>query len=168
MRCQPLRRALGFRSNYEAVSLSGCINGYAQKNGGKLIPKGNNIEIVMTRSDHKPQDGVEFLRDGRFRRGPSEINTLRAHQMKSGMHEGAFLSTSGSLTVATMFATTNGTKPGVVYKIDPDLFEQFGVVARKDPEPKYADEAEVSIRSVNGGEIPSEVIVDVINILVAS
>ncbi|MCD6678894.1 acetyltransferase [Vibrio cholerae] len=31
MRCQPLRRALGFRSNYEAVSLSGCINGYAQK-----------------------------------------------------------------------------------------------------------------------------------------
>ncbi|HFQ5589487.1 TPA: hypothetical protein ACGUM0_004226 [Vibrio vulnificus] len=148
---------------YRGVSM-----GMHKKDDGKLIPKGNNIEVVMTRSDHNPQEGVELLRDGRFLRGPSEINTLRAHQMKSGMHERAFLSTSVSLNVAMMFATTNGTEPGVVYKIDPDLFEQFGVVARQDPDPKYANEAEVSIRSVNGGEIPSEVVVDVIEIPVAS
>ena len=60
------------------------------------------------------------------------------------------------------------TKEVLQQRIDPDLFEQFGVVARKDPEPKYAYEAEVSIRSVNCGEIPNEVIVDVIEISVAS
>ena len=92
------------------------------------------------------------------------MNTLRAHQMKSGMHDGAFISTSILFDVASEFATEKGTVVGFVYKIDPDLFEQYGVVARQDPIPKYVGEAEVSIRSEDGGEIPEEVIIEIIEV----
>ena len=39
-----------------------------EKSGGKLIPRGSNIEVTMTRSDHNPDEHVELLRNGRFLR----------------------------------------------------------------------------------------------------
>jgi hypothetical protein len=128
---------------------------------GKLDPKGDNVKIVMTRGDHNPDQDIYLHRDGRFTRDYSEGNTIRAHQMKSGMHNGAFISVSTSSEVARYFATSGGTKDGYIYVIDSSLFNKYGVVARQDPDPMHPNEQEVSIRSAEGKELPREIIVEI-------
>ena len=125
---------------------------------GRLIPAGKNIKTVMQRNDND-LEGVHFKRDGRYTRDYSEQNTIRAHHMKSGMHDGAFISTTTNYNVACNFATNNGLVDGYVYVIDPGLFEKYDVTAKQDPDPMYEIESEVSIRSVDGGEISNKIII---------
>jgi len=132
---------------------------------GKLIPKGNNIKTVMYRGDFNPELGFVSNRshpDGRFTRDYSETNTVRAHHIESGMHDGSFISTTTSIELARKFATNEWKEPGYIYVIDPELFEEYEVTALKDPDPQYPNEYEVSIRAVDGGEIPKEVITRIV------
>lgn len=131
---------------------------------GRLVPKGNDVQTVMTRSDFEA--GVVFTRgddpEGRFTRTHSEQNTIRAHHLKSGFHDGSFISTTTDIDLARTFATNNGREEGYIYVIAPELFDKHKVVARKDPKPKYPSEYEVSIRAEDGGEIPKGIIVNTI------
>ncbi|MCS6160726.1 enterotoxin A family protein [Shewanella baltica] len=131
---------------------------------GRLIPKGHNVQVVMTRSDYV--NGVKFTRgesvNGRFTRILSEKNAIRAHHLESGFHDGAFLSTTRSIELARQFATNGGKGEGYIYVIDPALFEANNVIARQDPEPKYPNEFEVSIRDKDGGEISKGIVIEVV------
>lgn len=131
---------------------------------GRLIPKGQNVQVVMTRGDYAK--GIEFTRgesvDGRFTRIPSEQNTIRAHHLVSGLHDGAFLSTTTSIELARHFATSGGKSEGYIYVIDPSLFDANNVIARQDPNPKYPQEFEVSIRAIDGGEISKDIVVKLV------
>lgn len=132
------------------------------RQAGRLIPAGKNIEIVMFRNDCAL--GVEMYRDGTFERVPSENNTVRGHQLISGIHDGCFISTTENFKVAVRFATSKGTSDGVIYKIDTSKFSELGIVKKKFIDPRYPDEMEVSIRAGNGGEIPQSVIAEIIKV----
>ena len=127
--------------------------------GGKLVPAGDNIEIVMRRDDL--DRGAEIRRDGTFQRGPSETNTVRGHHLVSGIHDGCFISTTENFQIAVRFATREGSVDGIVYVLDQSKFSSLGVVSMKFPDPRYPSEEEVSIRAADGGEIPPEAIIDV-------
>ncbi|QUM85458.1 hypothetical protein [Moritella sp. 28] len=131
---------------------------------GRLIPKGENVEVTISRGDHDPDNNVVFLRDGTLSRIPSETNAVRAHQIQSGMHDGAFISLSRTLKCASHFATQGGIRPGVVYVINPELFEEYGVVPRFFDNPRYPEEQEVSIRDNDGSEISNNIIIKTIEI----
>lgn len=130
-----------------------------QANGGRLIPTGNNIEIVMRRDDR--DRGAVIPRNGTFQRGPSETNTVRGHHLVSGIHDGCFISTTESFQIAVRFATREGRVNGIVYVLDKSRFSALGIVSRKFPDPRYPSEEEVSIRAADGGEIPREAIIEV-------
>lgn len=133
-----------------------------QADGGRLIPAGHNIEIVMQRNDLA--SGAEIRRDGTFQRVPSEANTVNGHHLVSGIHGGCFISTSESFKIAVKFATNEGRTDGVVYVLDDSTFQTHGVVSKKVQDPRYPSEEEVSIRAADGGEIPQAVIIGVINV----
>jgi hypothetical protein len=102
----------------------------------------------------------EMTHDGTFVYGSSESNGVRAHQLKSGLHGGCYLSFSRSEAVAIGFATGNGRYAGFVYVADDSLFSAHGVVAAEFRESaKYPDQAEVSVRAVDNGELPLAVVV---------
>jgi hypothetical protein len=124
--------------------------------GGRLMPAGRNVRIVMMRNDL--DFGVEMFRDGTFERVASENNTVRGHQLVSGIHDGCFISTTKKLHIALRFATNEGTVVGFVYVLDSTKFLSFGIVSQEFCDARYPDEEEVSIRSIDGREIPREVI----------
>ncbi|MBW8067181.1 MAG: hypothetical protein GJU73_07020 [Ferrovum sp.] len=137
-----------------------------EANGGRLIPAGNNMEIVMQRNDYtRLSDESKFLRDGTFVRIPSEVNTARGHQLDSGIHGGCMISTTESYQIAVLFATNEGTVNGVIYKLDKAKFQSYGIRSHKFICPRFPDEKEVSICAEDGGEIPQEVIVTVRKVL---
>lgn len=47
-----------------------------------------------------------------------------------------------------------------MYVLDSELFEKYNIIMKKLENEFYPDEKEVSIREINGGSIPSEVIVE--------
>lgn len=121
-------------------------------NGGRITPKGNLIEVVAR------LDG-SFLCDGKFNFGPSENNAARAQHIDSGKWGTSFVSTTRSHEQARKFATSSNLKEGVIYWIDEGLCAQHGVVLKEFSDLLHPQEAEVSIRAADGGQIPPEVIV---------
>jgi len=124
---------------------------------GQIKPRGEAIEVV-------PRFDGTWCFDGTFTFGHSEANAVRAHHIQNGKWGGCFVSTSRSYRVAKYFATSDEYRrrfDGFVYHLDESLFDQYGVVSHEFGDPLYPDEKEVSIRAVNGGEIPAEVIVRV-------
>ncbi|MNY69473.1 hypothetical protein D3C86_2074190 [compost metagenome] len=51
-----------------------------------------------------------------------------------------------------------GDNQGVVYWIDEEKFESYGVVAITPEYPEIPSEEEVTIRAADGGEIPAELV----------
>lgn len=133
----------------------GVSEEYYEKMGGRIIPAGKKSEVVMTHGDYLK--GVEMHRDGKFVRVLSETNTVRAHHLKSGLHDGCFISTTRDIERAKRFATIRGMTDGYIYVIDPSKFFNLGVVAYEFSVTSH-DEQEVSIRASDNGEIPSAVI----------
>lgn len=129
---------------------------------GRLIPAGKNSEILMSRADWS--EGVDMRRDGTFERQPSEVNTVRAHHLKSGFRGGCYVSTTKDFQMAVFFATNGGKVNGYVFVIDSSKFSSFGIEAVEFPDPRYPDENEVSIRAADNGEIPSDVIVEILRV----
>lgn len=142
---------------YRGVSLE-----LHNKLNGRLIPAGNNIQVVMTRGDYA--QGAVMCRDGTFVRSPSESNTVRAHQLVSGIHEGCFVSTTERFEVAVRFATKEGSVDGFVYVLDQEKFRELGIVSYGFADSRYPDEHEVSIRAEDGGEIPQAAIAKIISV----
>ncbi len=128
-----------------------------QLNNGALRPKGVCHEISIKR------DGQIQNRDGEFNRFPSENNTVRAHQLNSGMYNGCFISFTKSEDTARRFATrnpNNQNEDGFVYVVDDALFSKYGVVAQEVKDPKYPNEMEVTIRAEDNGDLPMGIVVE--------
>ena len=122
-------------------------------NDGKLLPQNmHGVKEVVALYDGRARA------DGRFTYGPTEDNRVAAHQIETGLYGGCSLSTTRSYDEAKRFALY-GDDQGVVYWIDDDKFESYGVVAIEPEDPEIPSEQEVTIRAADGGEIPAELIV---------
>lgn len=124
-----------------------------EANSGCLLPKGNSVEVV-------PKVDGKWKLDGKFKCGPCESNTARAHQIDSGLYGGCGISTSRSEPMAIRFATTDYTEDGYVYVIDEKLLEGANVVAYEFPDPLNPHEQEVTLIEKSGGSLPEVVIVE--------
>jgi len=124
-------------------------------NQGQLRPRGNRDSVAMTYGDDA--HGMKY--DGKFTHGESEDNAVRAHHLKSGLHNGCYLSFTRSWDVAVHFATCNGTCDGWIYVVDSSLLSEYGVIVREFPDPEFADEFEVSLCAADNGDLPKEIVV---------
>jgi hypothetical protein len=122
------------------------------QNKGKILPRGTKQEVTMKVGDK----GLKF--DGKFQFGPTKNNTARSHQLESGMHGGAGISTTRSFEQAKKFATYNGMEDGYIYEINEDLLSEHGVEKFEFFDSEYPHEHEVTLITKDGGELPSEVI----------
>ncbi len=119
-------------------------------NNGKIIPRGDKIKVPMRYGDGARYKQVTY--------GESELNTVRAHHLESGKYDGCFISTTRCFDNAVKFATNMGER-GYVYIIDESLLESSGVIVMCPSDPEFPDEQEVSIRAIDGGEIPMDIVV---------
>lgn len=126
-----------------------------QMNECQLRPKGNRSAVNMTYGDGV----IGMMHDGKFTYGESEDNAARGHQLQSGLHNGCFLSFTRSLDMAIKFATDEHTVQGFVYVVDEERLVNYGVVAKEYPDPEYPAEMEVSLRAIDNGDLPSQIIV---------
>lgn len=124
-----------------------------EANAGRVLPKGNSVEVV-------PKIDGRWKLDGTFKLGHCESNTARAHQIGSGLYGGCGISTSHSEAIAIRFATTGNTEEGYVYVIDEELLESESVVAYEFPNPLHPDHQEVTLIEKSGGSLPESVIVE--------
>ena len=120
---------------------------------GQLFPNRNKSQIV-------PLYDGKIRYDGTFTYGESEDNAARAQQIETSLYDGCFISTTKKASLAVVFATSKFSEEGWVYILDPNLFEKYGIVSREFPDPLYPAEFEVSIRAVDCGAIPPQVIVE--------
>jgi hypothetical protein len=86
------------------------------------LPKGNTVEVTIL------ADG-KCKADGKFKAGPCQTNTARAHQIETGLYGGCGISTSRSEITAIFFATTGHKVDGYVYVIDETLLEGANVTS---------------------------------------
>lgn len=129
-------------------------------NQGRLLPKGSELEIT-------PLYDGNIKYDGTFTYGPTADNAARAHQIKTGLYNGRFVSTSKCERTAICFATNGYTKPGFVYVIDSTLLEKYNIIAKEFSDPLHPEHSEVSlalaIDSTPPGKIiplPKEIVID--------
>ncbi|WP_339484179.1 hypothetical protein [Pseudomonas sivasensis] len=120
---------------------------------GRIFPKNMNGEKEVV-----PRLDGSICLGGRFTLGPTEANRVAAHQIETGLYGGCSVSTTRSHNEAKKFALY-GDDQGVVYWIDDQQFQAYGVVAITPDDPEIPDEQEVTIRAADGGEIPAELIV---------
>lgn len=135
----------------------GISEAHHSKSKGRLIPSGKNSEVIMTRNDD-----IGMPRNGTFDRYSSANNAVRAHHLESGFHDGCYISTTKDIERAKFFATIGGAVDGYIYIIDTSKFSDAGVMACELPDPHYPDEQEVTIRALDNGEIPIEVIIQIL------
>ena len=89
---------------------------------------------------------------------------MNAQHIETGTWGTAFVSATTSRATAHYFATHDrygGGHPGVIYGLDPALFDRYGVQALTSQNPKHPEESEESIVPTQGDTIPSEVIVEI-------
>jgi hypothetical protein len=123
------------------------------ENNGELLPKGEHSSTPV----YMGQEGACFGAGYTF--GSSEGNAVRAHQVNTAMNNGCYISTSSSKEVAIKFATIDNMVDGYIYTLDSDLFSKYGVVSHILPGVENTVEYEVSIRAIDNGRIPVEVII---------
>ncbi len=102
--------------------------------------------------------------------GESSTNAVIQHQRVSTKNPTSGISTTPSLEKAKSYATHDGKyQSGYVYKIDTDLLEEYGVlmypVADPATSPAVPENQEVILVAKDCGEMPSEIIVDVFEIV---
>lgn len=124
-----------------------------EENGGRLSPKGNTVEVV-------PLIDGKWKIDGKFKCGPCESNTARAHQIDSGLYGGCGISTSRSEEIAIRFATYDYTEEGYVYVIDEALLANTNVTSYEFGDPLNPRESEVTLMEKLGGALPDHIIVE--------
>lgn len=124
-----------------------------ENNDGQLLPKGLREHVEGQCGELWVQcgEGVEC--------GSSDNNAVIAHQSDSDKSNTSYISTSKSREVAIKFATCGNLVDGYIYTLDPQKFDEHGVIAYEREIGSVANEAEITIRSKNGGPIPSQVVV---------
>lgn len=122
-------------------------------NRGRLLPKGNTVEVV-------PLADGKWKFDGTFKYGPCESNTARAHQIDSGLYGGCGISTSRSEEIAIRFATSGYMEDGYVYVIDETMLVSANVTSHEFSNPIYPHESEVTLIEKSGGALPEHVIIE--------
>lgn len=122
------------------------------KNGGLLLPRGNQAKVTPL------IDGTWKL-DGSFVLGSSEKNTARAHQSKPGKYGGSGISTTRCEYTAVKFATNDYQEEGYIYVIDEDKLQTVNVYKVELENPEYPNEQEVTLIVHSGGPIPTSLIV---------
>lgn len=128
-----------------------------QENAGQLVPAGDQEEVAM------PLDGSWCL-DGSWRIGECEHNAARAHQRDTGLYGAACISTTRSSDQAIKFATYGG-QDGYVYVIDEQVLEKLGIHMQEFDDPEHPHECEVTLILPDMAAVPSEAIVEKIEIL---
>ncbi|MDD5242456.1 MAG: hypothetical protein PHU49_00420 [Syntrophorhabdaceae bacterium] len=123
------------------------------ENNGELRPKGNQHEVAA-RHDGK----IRY--NGRFTYGVSENNAVRAHHIESGLYNTCYVSTTKNKKKAICFATTGLTEEGWVYVIDESLLKQNDIVAKEDTDPQYPIEKEVTLRSLDNGNLSFKIVIE--------
>lgn len=121
---------------------------------GKLQPSGGESVVSMKFGD------PELKFDGTHVVGLSEQNTVRAHQLESGRHNGCFISTTRNEDVAHHFATSDNAEEGYVYVIDEEKLEMYDIIAHEKIFEENSHESEVSLRSRDNGELPYDIVID--------
>lgn len=132
----------------------GVCKQYDFECGSKLRPKGTKAKVTMKLGDN----GLKV--DGTWKVGQSEENTVRAHQLESGRHNGCLISTTRNEQIAIHFATSGNIEEGFVYVIDEDKLEEYGVVAFERKYFENGHEKEVSLMASDNGDLPDEIICD--------
>lgn len=125
-----------------------------EENNGQLLPKGKHSSSFVYCGQEGAVCGAGYVC------GSSEGNAVRAHQVKSGMNDGCYVSTTKDKKVAKKFATIGNFVDGYIYILDPRLFSKFGVVIHELLGSELTGEHEISIRSKDNGPIPKEVIIN--------
>jgi len=99
--------------------------------------------------------------------GDSESNAVISHQQDSSIYPTAGISTTPIYERAELYATSGGVEDGVIYKISRELLSQYNVrefiVSDFMTNPKIPEDHEVILAPL-GYSLPSEIIVDVINV----
>ncbi|MDG2959834.1 hypothetical protein P7L91_03130 [Bisgaard Taxon 10/6] len=121
-------------------------------NDGKLVPTGTQPSTTLFHDEY-------FKYDGTGTYGKTDDNAVRAHQIKSGLYNGCYISTTSDYEIAKIFATQNYSINGYIYHLNTELFEQYGILMYQYTNPKYPKEQEITIRTIDCKEIPQAVIV---------
>ena len=122
------------------------------KNGGQLLPKGTQTEVV-------PLLDGKWKLDGTMICGPTLSNTARAQQIDSGLYGGCGISASRSQKIAVEFATGLGTEDGFIYVLDESKLTSMGIFAYEFIDPKEPHECEVTLIHADGKALPASIIV---------
>jgi len=122
-------------------------------NGGKLLPKGSNVEVVARYDGRCKANGTIIY-------GPTQSNTARTHQLESGLYGGCGVSTSRSEKIAVNFATGGGFEDGFVYVIDEAKLASANVDAWEFADAAEPYEQEVTLISPDGKALPQSILVD--------
>ena len=134
-----------------------------RRTGGKLKPKAEGEAFkrpVYYREAHYG-DGSVY--------GESERNAVIMHQRNSSKYRTAGVSTTPIYENAVRYATHDGKhESGYVYKIDATLLEAHGVTAypvdQNAVKPQIPEDQEVILVARDFGELPDEIIVEVIEV----
>jgi hypothetical protein len=122
-------------------------------NKGRLLPKGNKVEVIALCDGRWKADGTIIL-------GPTQSNTARAHQFETGLYGGCGVSTSRSEKVAIKFATGGGFEDGFVYVIDEAKLVDANVAAWEFADAAEPYEQEVTLIPLDGKALPQSIVVD--------
>ena len=124
-----------------------------EDNNGRIILKGVNKTDV-------PECGQQGVECGEgYEAGYSELNAVRTHQYDSSMKKLAYVSVTTDYEIAKKFATFDNHINGYVYTIDPKLFLKHGINTFILESHDSNIEREVTLSTVNGGQLPDDVIV---------
>jgi hypothetical protein len=130
------------------------------KSGEGLRPR----STVFTQVMHLDTPGL-FLDMG-WTLDDSEENAVIGHQLNSGVHLTAGVSTTAHFDRAKHYATSGSTCSGVVYKIERSRLGSCGVeehvVSGYTDFPKYPEDDEVILVHREHGPLPLSVVVDII------
>lgn len=132
-----------------------------QETGGKLVPKASGEDFKQG-----ARYGVTHYGDGSVY-GPSERNSVVAHQRDSAKNPTSGVSTTPIYENAMQYATHGGKhSSGYVYKIDTTLLKAHGVtpypVDQHAVKPAILEDEEVILVASDFGALPDEIIVEVV------
>lgn len=133
-------------------------------NEGVLIPK--DVSAHFERVVH--YGGETYYGDGSTY-GASEANAVIMHQRDSVKYPTSGVSTTTSFEHAKNYALNNGAyQTGVVYKIQVDLLEQYGVssfrVQDYAVQPSVPEDEEVILVVSDFGPLPAEIVIETIDV----
>lgn len=143
---------------YRGVSASMHRN-----NGGRLVPK--KLES-FTYAFHWGEPGAKYGSGIKY--GTSETNAVIRHQLNQEGFPTSGISTTPLFDRAQHYALGEGGLVGYVYKIDRSILHRYGVreftVENFAKFPSVPEDQEVILVSSDFGELPPEIVIEIIAI----